>query len=117
MREPQSDALRGFLHAGQHLVSSVVAMTELRRAAARVGGPSALSPQVDAVLAEVALLPFDLDVARAAAALGPPSLRTLDAIHLASALALGDDLDVLVAYDEGLLAAAAALGIGVTAPR
>ncbi len=52
----------------------------------------------------------------AAARLGPILLHSLDALHLASALELGDDLESIVCYDERLSQAAAALGIPVTAP-
>jgi predicted nucleic acid-binding protein len=51
-----------------------------------------------------------------AAVLTPPSLRSLDAIHLATALRLGDDLGVFLAYDERLLRAAAAHGLPVAGP-
>jgi predicted nucleic acid-binding protein len=55
-------------------------------------------------------------IADAAAKLEPPSLRTLDAIQLASALSLGDDLGAFVAYDRRLAQAAEVAGIGVLAP-
>jgi uncharacterized protein len=55
-------------------------------------------------------------IADAAAKLEPPSLRTLDAVHLASALSLGDDLGAFVAYDRRLAEAAEAAGIEVLAP-
>ena len=46
----------------------------------------------------------------------PDLLRSLDALHLAAALDLGDDLDGIITYDERLASAAAALGIAVIAP-
>ena len=49
--------------------------------------------------------------------LDPPTLRSLDAIHLAAALDLGDDLDGLVTYDDRLAEAATLNGIAVTTPR
>ena len=48
--------------------------------------------------------------------LEPPALRTLDALHLASALDLGDDLDGMVTYDDRLASAAQLHGIPVIAP-
>jgi predicted nucleic acid-binding protein len=48
--------------------------------------------------------------------LEPPALRTPDALHLASALDLGDDLDGMVTYDERLAAAAQIHGVPVIAP-
>lgn len=49
--------------------------------------------------------------------LDPPGLATLDAVHLAAALDLGDDLSSLVTYDIQLAAAAQANGVPVVAPR
>lgn len=43
-------------------------------------------------------------------------LRSLDAVHLAAALDLGDDLDTLVTYDERLASGARSYGVPVTAP-
>ncbi|NDD00480.1 VapC toxin family PIN domain ribonuclease, partial [bacterium] len=48
--------------------------------------------------------------------LAPTKLRTLDAIHLASCLILGDDLDGLVTYDDSQTEAAQQNGITVVAP-
>jgi len=44
-------------------------------------------------------------------------LRTLDAIHVATALAVGDDLDAIVTYDEGMIAAARLMGLTTASPR
>jgi len=52
----------------------------------------------------------------AAETVGPPQLRLLDAIQLASASSLGQDLGVFIAYDEGLLAAATAIDLPTLAP-
>jgi predicted nucleic acid-binding protein len=52
----------------------------------------------------------------AAAILEPPSLRTLDAIHLAAALTLGDELQAIVTYDERMAEAARSLGFPVVQP-
>jgi uncharacterized protein len=52
----------------------------------------------------------------AAAVLRPSELRSLDAIHLATALALGSDLAHIVTYDERMLAAAHELGLRTAAP-
>lgn len=51
-----------------------------------------------------------------AAALDPSTLRTLDAIHLATALAAGDELDCILTYDTRLAAAATNHGLTVLAP-
>lgn len=72
---------------------------------------------MDAVIEAVDLLPIDGPVAAGAGTVGPPALRSLDAIHLATALSLGADLEVLITYDERLAEAAGAAGIAAEAPR
>ena len=62
------------------------------------------------------LLELTDELLTAAGMLEPPTLRTLDAIHLASALRLGAQLDVLITYDQRMASAAAALGLPVEAP-
>ena len=61
-------------------------------------------------------VPSTSPVAPAAARIAPPGLRTLDAIHLASALDMGPALDALVTYDDRLAAAAWELGLPVLRP-
>ena len=53
----------------------------------------------------------------AAGTLEPQVLRTLDAIHLATAMAVGDDLEVIVTYDERMVDAARLLGLSSATPR
>ena len=60
--------------------------------------------------------PSTLEIAARAAALNPATLRTLDAIHLATALELRDELTAFVCYDDRLSAAARDLGMPVVAP-
>ena len=70
-----------------------------------------------AALDELDLIDIDDTVLDLAALLEPASLRSLDAIHLATAHLLGSDLRILVTYDQRLAAGAAALGIAVEAPQ
>ena len=70
----------------------------------------------DRVLEGVEIVEIDPAIARVAASLGPPLLRTLDAIHLATALALGPELDAFVTYDDRLAEAARSLGLPVVQP-
>lgn len=86
----------------------------MERVARRIGGGAIRRGR--SVLARLALVELDQDVQRAAATLGPPELRTLDAIHLATALSLGDDLGALCAYDTRLMDAARTAGVHVVAP-
>lgn len=96
------------------LWSSDLLRTEALRAARRVS-----SDAVEATrdrLDRMAFIALTTDVFQQAAELDPAVLRSLDAIHLAAALALGDDLDGVVTYDERMLAAAHALGIATLTP-
>jgi hypothetical protein len=70
-----------------------------------------------ALLAAVRIIEIDADVRRAAASLDDPGLRSLDAIHLATALSLGERCGTIFAYDERLISAARAHGLSVTVPR
>lgn len=112
--EPESAVLAERL-TGQVLVASALLVTEVSRAVHR-----ALGRSHDAVLAQVLglidLVVVDRGILSAAAELDPASLRTLDAVHLASALVLGDRIDALISYDERLLEAARAAGLAVERP-
>lgn len=113
--EAESEALQAWLASVDWpLVSSDLARTELLRAVRRAEPDRMV--QARAVLDVLVLLQVTTDVFEAAAILDPSTLRTLDALHLAAALSLGDELDGMVAYDERLAAAATALGIPVVAP-
>ncbi len=111
--EKESRAFGAFL-GDQNWGSSALLRTELVRALRRVD-PTVVPRALD-VLALGNLLVIDTHVLDTAARLSPSSLRSLDAIHLASALQLGDELTAFVAYDDRLLAAASALGLPVASP-
>jgi len=113
LREKESVALRAYI-GNRDWASSALLRTELPRALVRVE-PSVVPRAVD-LLAQVSLLVIDTHVLDTAARLSPPSLRSLDAIHLASALQLRDELTTFIAYDDRLLAAASALGMPVSSP-
>lgn len=116
MEEQDSDALRAFL-AGEHgrYVSSTLTRTEAMRAV-RFLGPEALA-RVREALRRIDLVSIDDRILDAAGLLDPGVLRSLDAIHVATALALGDDLDVVVTYDERMIRASSLLGIPTATPR
>jgi predicted nucleic acid-binding protein len=115
VEEPESGALAELLGEGAPAVASIVVAAEVPRALRRAGVPEVLGRAGD-VLARVDLLALDGDVARVAAGLEPPELRALDAIHLASALSVADELDAFVCYDHRLAGAADASGLPVVAP-
>lgn len=116
-REPESDALAAWMgeRRGVLLVTSTLTEVELQRALRRVE-PDAL-PQVPALLQRFARHEIDDGVRRAAAGFPDPGLRSLDAMHLATAavLACRDDL-TFVTYDRRLLDAAVAQSLQVASP-
>jgi predicted nucleic acid-binding protein len=114
--ESETAALRAWLSgADRDFVACDLARTELLRAVRQVVPDRVL--QARAVLDSVTLLEVRSAVFEAAGRLDPPALRSLDAVHLAAALDLGDDLDGLVTYDECLAEAAISNGVTVIAPR
>lgn len=114
VREAESVALRRYLVRHRPLVSSALARTEVARALLPLG-PDAVRRGRE-VLARVELLRVNDRVLDVAGQLTPPELRSLDAIHLASAEQLGADLRGFVTYDERLAAAAAGRGLRVIQP-
>ncbi len=113
--EAESGALRRALRGRPQRVSSALALVEVHLAAAR-RTPSPPPARVDTILAGLALIPVDHATLEDAARLGPLGVRALDAIHLATARSLGEDLGSIVAYDQRLLAAAQASGLRVEQP-
>jgi predicted nucleic acid-binding protein len=71
---------------------------------------------VAGLLDVLVIVGLDPGIATAAATIGPGTIRTLDAIHLASAAALRTDLEALVTYDRRLAEAARAFGMPVASP-
>jgi uncharacterized protein len=116
VRERESAALLAALAQWPQLVTSALAEVELLRAVRRGGATAAVVRRAREVLAQVHLLAIDAATRQVAALLEPPSLRSLDAIHLASAMALGPELAAFVGYDRRLLEAAAASGLTVASP-
>jgi len=108
-------ALRRWLtNAKPQLVASELLRTEALRAARR-HSPGALR-EARRRLAAVTLLSVTSEICDRAVDLDPSILRSLDAIHLATALSLGDELEGIVTYDERLAAAAHVHGVAVLAP-
>jgi uncharacterized protein len=114
--EPDSHALTRYLASRPRRVSAMLLRTEALRTAVR----AALSPQrmllVRALLDSVSYIAADRTLSDEAGILRPPELRSLDAIHLAAARALGTNLSALVTYDERLADAAGWYGMQVVTP-
>jgi uncharacterized protein len=101
--------------AGASWVSSALLRIEMIRAVSRVM-PAAL-PDARALLLAFDYVSIDDEVVDAAMNEPDRMLRSLDAIHLATARVLGPDLDGLATYDDRLAAAAKDAGIPVIDPR
>lgn len=114
VREPQSTALRRYLRTVPTHASSALATTEVLRAVRRTDPAS--TPRAQNVMRRIVIVELTNEVLFEAGLLDPPELRTLDAIHLAAAKALGSDLAAVVTYDERMAAAALGLGLPVEAP-
>lgn len=113
--EPQSSALRQHLRRRRRpLVSSALARTEVLRALLPQGEVGITRAR--AVLARVELVRLNERLLAAAGELRPAELRSLDAIHLATAQELGSDLSQLISYDERMLNAANQLGLTTASP-
>jgi hypothetical protein len=110
--EPESTAIERRVR-GCRLISSTIVEVEVTRATSRVVPDDVCGP----ILSVVGLLAVDRAILLAAGRVPPPQLRTLDAIHLASALQLGSDLEAFVTYDRQLADAATGAGLPVESPR
>ncbi|MGI9161743.1 MAG: type II toxin-antitoxin system VapC family toxin [Mycobacterium sp.] len=114
--EPESAVLIDWLneHDDTPLATSVIGHIELLRAAMRAGptvtaGARRLLDSVDGLI-------LTDEIVEQAGALAPPELRTLDAVHLATALVYRRSITALCAYDNRLLSAARAYGLTVSSP-
>jgi predicted nucleic acid-binding protein len=116
LREPETSALRRELRRWPRRASSSLLRVELLRAVKRAALPRLAAP-ARRHLAAISLIRMDDALLDRAGDLDPASLRSLDAIHLASALTLGSDLGIVVTYDDRMLQGAAALGLPTASPR
>lgn len=114
--ERESDTLQDWLlsRAGVPTVSNELAKVEVLRSCRRID-PSGLA-DARSLLGQLDLVPLAGAVVDRAGEVEGPGLRSLDALHLASALLLGTDLDAFVAYDHRLLEAAAEAGLETYQP-
>lgn len=115
LAENESDALRDWVgaRAGAPRITNVVGVLELQRLAARVS-QSALGSAIR-LLTRIDQLSLTPAAVARAAELPPPEVRTLDALHIASASEL-TDLEAIVTYDLRMMSAAAGYGLPVASP-
>ena len=114
--EPESAALRGWLdeRAETGWISSVLTEIESFRALARYA-PQAAS-RLPAVLDQIDLIDLDQRIRMLARTVTPATVRSLDAIHLGTALHVRSALTSFVTYDKRLLDAAQAAGLPIDSP-
>lgn len=108
--EAESEVLRAYVK-GLTLVASELVIVEVVRGARRL--------QVGLDLADLGafhLVPIDREILLRASQLLPPGLRSLDAIHLSTAMSLGEACDGILVYDLRLQGAAVEQGLAVHAP-
>jgi predicted nucleic acid-binding protein len=112
--EPETAALVSALTPKTVLVASEILEVEALRATRRATGDDGAAARTQ--LAGVRLLPLTDQIRRRACELAPPTLRSLDAIHIATALDLGERLTCMYAYDVRMTTAASEAGLRVYAP-
>jgi len=111
--EAETAALRRELRRWPHRASSLLASIEVTRTARRLGGHA--PALADRILGGLRLLAID-PVVPAAAQIGETTLRSLDAIHLATALSISADLGALITYDNRMISDGQAIGLPVLSP-
>jgi predicted nucleic acid-binding protein len=114
--EVETDALVAELERWPDRVSAALAFVEVHRALRRTRQPKAAHTRADVVLAMMGLIRLDQSVLSRAAQFANPEMRSLDAIHLAAALTLGDYPEAFITYDGRQAKAAAAEGLNVLQP-
>jgi uncharacterized protein len=114
LREREEGELRKAMAEWEGYVSSALLGVEAIRASSR--HRSGYAQDAREWLLDVALLPLDDALLDEASSLGPSRLRSLDALHLAAALSVRDEIGVLFTYDDRLAEAAESHGLPVARP-
>ncbi|MEZ0364235.1 type II toxin-antitoxin system VapC family toxin [Mycobacterium sp. pUA109] len=117
-QEPESGALRQWLADAEDRdhVTSALGRVELMRTALRSGDTRIIDNAKRALSEDLDILALTDEVIEKAETIGPESLRSLDAIHLASAAQLGDALTAVVVYDHRLIEGCRELNYPVKSP-
>ena len=112
--EPDTPAIRRELGHFERHISSGLLSVELHRLGLRVN----MLAVVSELLSGKVLIPVDAEILAAAETITPPTVATLDAIHLATAVSLSKagKLDALMTYDKQLATGAREHGLEVLAP-
>ncbi|MET0894949.1 MAG: type II toxin-antitoxin system VapC family toxin [Acidimicrobiia bacterium] len=115
IRERESQSLEGSLRSHERRVCSELGTVEVSRAAARSDGVEGLA-RARALLLRLDSIPIDVRIVEQAARIEPWTLRSLDAIHVATALSLVRDDVVFYTYDQRAIEAAQAAGLTIASP-
>jgi len=114
--ERETAALEKELERWPDWLSSELAALECYRIVRRRKGGASLRERVQHVLASCTLIRLDAALMRLAEQVGPPMIRSFDAIQLASALSIGDYPEAFITYDDRLAAAARTVKLNVLQP-
>jgi predicted nucleic acid-binding protein len=115
VREAETSSLEADLAEREGLIASRLAALECRRASRRASGKRILQA-IEQVLDAVYLVEITPAILDAAATAGPPLLRSLDAIHLSTALSINEPGLEVITYDGRFAEAAMASGLRVVQP-
>lgn len=113
--ERETEAFRAALADWPVQVASEIIRVEAVCTARRLGGEDVLG-RASATLERISLIPLTPDIIELATDAHTPPLRAMDAIHLATALSMREDLGAMFVYDSDLLAAATAHRLNPLAP-
>lgn len=111
--EASSLALVDYLDASMQCSTSAISSVEVVRALRRTRVPLA---EIDEAMRGFFLIGLDAEISEMAGQVGPHVVRSLDAIHLATALGIGDESLEFITYDDRLAAAARDNGLRVVQP-
>lgn len=117
--EPETPELRIWLIAQakqrEYATTSAMSRVELMRAVARYGEPGQ-TERARYLLDGVDILPLTETLIALAETIGPAALRSGDAIHLAAATQIKQELTAFVTYDHRMLASCLELGLATASP-
>lgn len=114
--EPETEALSSLLSNNNVVVTSALSRTEVLRGVRRIAADADAMIATRRVFGRVIFIDADERLLESAGVLDPPTLRSLDAIHVATALSVVAELDSLITYDRRMAEAASRFGLTVLAP-
>ena len=114
--EAETVPLLRFMLSWPYRLASQVGFVEVHRAVRRVSRDYELQRRAEEVLSTIHFMDIYMDILGEASLLEPLHLRSLDAIHVASALSLGREVGGFVTYDRNMTEAARRMKLNVLAP-